>query len=295
MQAGTPPISRPPLAIDEYRFAESRAVHPPAFKFCRTWDRSRPWSSCSPVPHFGVLEYHRLQQGGGFIVVLTALNDSDGQHQHFDIKPAHHASWLVAAEYTTPSARQSHPRQEPNLHALLYQNQKEFSVWQATTESCRATPSREQPPSHAPSQMSKFPHVMPPVRGWMHMLAISRRHPNGTALSPPNSDHERRDNVPLSHSLGEILSRSGCSLLRYPDSRRPIVQLSNPSPVPRVSRIRRLGPRPPPCFHSRLVGRADPARVGRPTGQAVVVCHSTDANEPDKHHDARGDPSAARL
>lgn len=143
--------------------------------------------------------------------------------------------------------------------------------------------------------MSKFPHVMPPVRGWMHMLAISRRHPNGTALSPPSSDHERRDNVPLSHSLGEILSRSGCSLLRYPDSRRPIVQLSNPSPVPRVSRIRRLGPRPPPCFHSRLVGRADPARVGRPTGQAVVVCHSTDANKPDKHHDARGDPPAARL
>lgn len=157
MQAGNPPISRPPLAIDEYRFAESRAVHPPAFKFCRTWDRSRPWSSCSPVPHFGVLEYHRLQQGGGFIVVFTALNDSDGQHQYFDIKPAHHDSWLVAAEYTTPSARQSLPRQEPNLHALLYQNQKEFSVWQATTESCRATPSREQPPSHAPSQHVKVP------------------------------------------------------------------------------------------------------------------------------------------
>lgn len=193
---------------------------------------------------------------------------------------------------STPPFSSSKP---PTTRALLYQNQKQFSVWQATTESGRATPSREQPPSHAPSQHVKVPPCHAARQGVDAHVGYFPQAPQRHSPKPPqNSDHERRDNIPLSQRLGEILSRSGCSLLRYPDSRRPIVQLSNPSTVPRVSRIRRLGPRPPPCFHSRLVGRADPARLGRPTGQAVV-CHRTDANEPDKHHDARGDPSAARL
>lgn len=158
MQVGNSTISRPPLVIDEYRFAESRAAHPPAFEFCRTWDQSRSSSSCSPVPHFGGLQTSPSPNRGW--VYCSSVNI-------LDIKPVHHDSWQVAAEYTTPSARQSLPRQEPDLRVLLYQNQKELSVWQATTESCRATPSREQPPSqgHDPPTCQSSPMSCRPSGG----------------------------------------------------------------------------------------------------------------------------------
>lgn len=108
-------------------------------------------------PTLGDFKRHRLQTGVGLLQLC----------QHFDIQPVHHDSWQVAAEYTTPSARQSLPRQEPDLRVLLYQNQKELSVWQATTESCRATPSREQPPSqgHDPPTCQSSPMSCRPSGG----------------------------------------------------------------------------------------------------------------------------------
>lgn len=76
MQVGNSTISRPPLVIDEYRFAESRAAHPPAFKFGRTWDQSRSSSSCSPVPHFGGFQTSPSPNRGwvycSFVNILTS-------------------------------------------------------------------------------------------------------------------------------------------------------------------------------------------------------------------------------
>ena len=116
----------------------------------------------------------------------------------------------------------------------------------------------------------------------MHMLAISRRHPNGTALTPPQTQACTlpivKDNVPPSHSLGEILSRFGCSLLRYPDSD---AQLSNPfnnSPCFENPAAWTPTPDPRPFSTPALsVGPIQPgsvARQGRPYSQYRVVQRS---------------------